>query len=61
MSRDRYQGSITVFLSLVGVLLIALVCALAESARIQGARAWAAGMCWAEKLTIFIGYLVSVI
>lgn len=56
MSRDRYQGSITVFLSLVGVLLIALVCALAESARIQGARAWAAAVTDMGLFSVFGEY-----
>ena len=35
------RGSITVFLSLVSVLILSLVCTLVESARVQGARAWA--------------------
>lgn len=41
---NRYQGTITVFLSLVSVLFLSLVCTLVESARVQGARAWAAAV-----------------
>lgn len=36
------KGAITVFLSLISVLLVSLVCTLVESARVQGARAVAA-------------------
>lgn len=44
MRRYGCQGTITVFLSLVGVLFLSLVCTLVESARVQGARAWAAAV-----------------
>lgn len=44
MRRYRCRGTITVFLSLVSVLFLSLVCTMIESARLQGARAWAAAV-----------------
>lgn len=44
MNGYRCRGTITVFLSLVSVLFLSLVCTLVESARLQGARAWAAAV-----------------
>lgn len=38
----RNRGTITVFLSLTGILFLSLICSLVESARLQGARAKAA-------------------
>ena len=44
MDRHGYKGSITVFLSLACILFLSLICAVVESARIQGARAQAANI-----------------
>ncbi len=44
MDRKGYKGSITVFLSLSCILFLSLICAVVESARIQGARAQAANI-----------------
>ncbi len=44
INREAWNGSITVFLSLVCILFLALICAAAESARIQGARAQSANI-----------------
>lgn len=44
MKGCRCRGTITVFLSLVSVLFLSLICTLVESARLQGARAWAAAV-----------------
>ncbi len=38
------KGSITVFLSLISVLILSLLCTLVEAARVQGVRAWAAAV-----------------
>jgi hypothetical protein len=40
----KCKGSITIFLSLVSVLILSLVCTLLESARVQGVRAWASSV-----------------
>lgn len=42
MNRDRKKGTITVFMSLIGVLFLSLLCTTIESARMQGCRAKAA-------------------
>ncbi|MCC8067568.1 MAG: DUF5702 domain-containing protein [Clostridiales bacterium] len=42
MDRGAYKGSITVFLSLTCILFLTLICAVTESARIQGAKAQSA-------------------
>ncbi len=44
MNRHGYKGSITVFLSLTCILFLSLICAVVESARVQGARAQAANI-----------------
>lgn len=44
MNRKGYKGSITVFLSLAGILFLSLICAVVESARVQGARAQTANI-----------------
>ncbi len=44
MDRYRLKGSITVFLSLACILFLSLICAAVESARVQGAKAQAAGI-----------------
>lgn len=44
MDRRGQKGSITVFLSLTCILFLSLICAVVESARIQGARAQAANI-----------------
>lgn len=54
--KSGYKGSITVFLSLVSVLFISLVCTLAESARVQGARAWAAAVTDMGLFSVFAEY-----
>lgn len=56
MSGYRYQGTITVFLSLVSVLFLSLVCTLVESARLQGARAWAAAVTDMGLFSVFGEY-----
>ena len=38
MSREGIKGSITVFLSIASILFLSLICAAAESARVQGAK-----------------------
>lgn len=44
MNRKGYKGSITVFLSLAGILFLSLICAAVESARVQGAKAQTANI-----------------
>lgn len=44
MDRRGQKGSITVFLSLVCILFLSLICAAAESARVQGAKAQSANI-----------------
>lgn len=44
MGRRGQKGSITVFLSLVCILFLSLICASAESARVQGAKAQSANI-----------------
>ncbi len=44
MGRKNWNASITVFLSLVCILFLALICAATESARIEGARAQSAAI-----------------
>ncbi len=44
MDRQGYKGSITVFLSLACILFLSLICAVVESARVQGARTQAANI-----------------
>ncbi len=44
MGRKSFQASITVFLSLVCILFLALICAATESARMQGAKAQSAAV-----------------
>ena len=56
MNEYRYQGTITVFLSLVSVLFLSLVCTLVESARLQGARAWAAAVTDMGLFSVFGEY-----
>lgn len=56
MNRYGYQGTITVFLSLVSVLFLSLICTLVESARLQGARAWAAAVTDMGLFSVFGEY-----
>lgn len=56
MNRYRYQGTITVFLSLVSVLFLSLICTMLESARLQGARAWAAAVTDMGLFSVFGEY-----
>ncbi|MCD7745385.1 MAG: DUF5702 domain-containing protein [Lachnospiraceae bacterium] len=44
MNRNAYKGSITIFLSLACILFLALICAVTESARVQGAKAQSANI-----------------
>ena len=44
MDRRGQKGSITIFLSLVCILFLSLICAAAESARVQGAKAQSANI-----------------
>lgn len=44
MNRQGIKGSITVFLSLASILFLSLICAVVESARVQGARAQTANI-----------------
>ncbi|MCD7818664.1 MAG: hypothetical protein LUH07_06390, partial [Lachnospiraceae bacterium] len=44
MNRTVYKGSITVFLSLACILFLSLICAVTESARVQGAKAQSANI-----------------
>lgn len=44
MNRKGCKGSITVFLSLTVILFLSLICAVTESARVQGARAQSASI-----------------
>lgn len=44
MDRQAYKGSITVFLSLLCILFLCLICAVVESARVQGAKAQTASI-----------------
>lgn len=44
MNRKGYKGSITVFLSLASILFLSLICAVVESARVQGAKAQTANI-----------------
>lgn len=44
MDRKGYKGSITVFLSLACILFLSLICAVVESARVQGAKAQTANI-----------------
>lgn len=44
MDRKGYKGSITVFLSLTCILFLSLICAVVESARVQGAEAQTANI-----------------
>lgn len=44
MDRNACKGSITVFLSLACILFLSLICAVTESARIQGAKAQSANI-----------------
>lgn len=52
----RNTGTITVFLSLVGVLFLSLICSLVESARLQGARAKAAMLTDVGLFSVFGEY-----
>lgn len=54
--KNGFRGSITVFLSLVSVLFISLICTLAEAARVQGARAWAAAVTDMGLFSVFGEY-----
>ena len=56
MKEYRYKGTITVFLSLVSVLFLSLICTMAESARVQGARAWAAAVTDMALFSVFAEY-----
>lgn len=56
MNGYRYQGTITVFLSLVCVLFLSLICTLVESARLQGVRAWAAAVTDMGLFSVFGEY-----
>lgn len=56
MKRYRCQGAITVFLSLISVLFLSLICTLAESARVQGARAQAAAITDMGLFSVFGEY-----
>lgn len=42
--KRAYRGSMTVFFSVLTVLFLALICAMAESVRVQGARVKAASV-----------------
>ncbi|MCD7834141.1 MAG: DUF5702 domain-containing protein [Lachnospiraceae bacterium] len=44
MNRNACKGSITVFLSLACILFLSLICAVTESARVQGAKAQSANI-----------------
>jgi len=56
MKEYRCQGVITVFLSLISVLFLSLICTLAESARVQGAKAWAAAVTDMGVFSVFGEY-----
>ena len=56
MKGYRCRGTITVFLSLVSVLILSLVCTLVESARVQGARAWAGAVTDMGLFSVFGEY-----
>ena len=56
MERYRCTGAITVFLSLVSVLVLSLICTLAESARVQGARAQASAVTDLGLFSVFAEY-----
>lgn len=56
MNGYRFQGTITVFLSLVCVLFLSLICTLVESARLQGVRAWAAAVTDMGLFSVFGEY-----
>lgn len=56
MEKYRCTGAITVFLSLVGVLVLSLICTLAESARVQGARAQASAVTDMGLFSVFAEY-----
>lgn len=61
MNGYRCQGTITVFLSLVSVLFLSLVCTLLESARVQGARAWAAAVTDMGIFSVFGEYEAEIL
>ena len=42
--KRAYRGSMTVFFSVLTVLFLSLICAMAESVRVQGARVKAASV-----------------
>ena len=44
MDREGWKGSITVFLSITCILFLSLICAVTESARVQGARTQSANI-----------------
>ncbi len=54
--RNNFRGSITVFLSMILILFLSLVCTAIESARIQGARAWAVNAADIGVFSTFGGY-----
>lgn len=56
MKGYRCRGTITVFLSLVSVLILSLVSTLVESARVQGARAWAGAVTDMGLFSVFGEY-----
>lgn len=61
MKRYRCRGTITVFLSLVSVLFLSLVCTMVESARLQGARAWAAAVTDMGIFSVFGEYSTEIL
>lgn len=56
MGESRLKGSITVFLSMISVLVISLICTAIESARGQGARAQAANIEDMGNYSVFAEY-----
>ncbi|MEY8427416.1 DUF5702 domain-containing protein [Lachnospiraceae bacterium 46-15] len=61
MKRYRYRGTITVFLSLVSVLFLSLVCTMVESARLQGAKAWAVAVTDMGIFSVFGEYNTEIL
>lgn len=56
MNRHGEKGSITVFLSLIAVLILSLICTSIESVRVQGARAQASNLASLGNYSVFGEY-----
>lgn len=61
MEKYRCQGVITVFVSIISVLFLSLICTLAESARVQGARARAAAVVDMGLFSVFGEYEADIL